>query len=136
MQTSSSPLENVVQRLQAVMSKRVGLAVALWGDAGIGKSYQVQQLLQTLTCRSSSLHATTPLAALARGLPKPKKLPLWAERTLARLAQSEEIENVTTIASLGAVFAGLAPFVLHLEDIHEAGSERLEFIHATSPASF
>ena len=119
---------SLLGRVKPVLSKRAGLAVALWGDPGIGKSYRAKGLLQNLTCRSSSLHATTPFAALAQSLPNPKKLPLWADTTLARLAQGEEVKSANLVASLGAVFAGLAPFVLHLEDLHEASEERLEFV--------
>lgn len=129
MQTSSPTLANAYEQLKAVTSKRRGVALGLWGDAGIGKSYQGQLLLQTLTCRSSSLHATVALPDLAYSLPKPKKLPLWADHALARLARGE-VEPARAVAALAAVLAGLAPFVLHLEDVHEADSERLAFIQA------
>ena len=129
MQTSSPTLTNVSRRLKAVSSKRCGVALCLWGDAGVGKSYQAERLLQTLTCRSSSLHANLSLVSLVHRLPKPKKLPLWAEHTLARLAREEEVERASVVASLGALFAGLAPFVLHLEDVHKVGAEQLSFIY-------
>lgn len=124
----AATLTSVLNRFKPVLAKRVGLALALWGDAGVGKSHQAERLLQTLTCHSSSLHATLSLASLVQRLSRPKKLPLWANQTLARLAKGEEVESASAIASLGAVFAGLAPFVLHLEDLHEAGQERLEFV--------
>ncbi len=114
--------------LKPVLSKHRGLALGIWGEAGIGKSYQVTQLLQGLTCRSASFHAITLLATLAQTLPKPKKLAIWAEHNLNRLAKGEAVESASVLDSLGAVLAGLAPFVLHLEDIHEVDSERLEFI--------
>ncbi len=120
----------LANRFKPVLQKRLGLALGVWGEAGIGKSYQVRELLQTLPCQNSSLHATTPLASLAQTLPKPKKLALWAERNLTRLATGEAVENASVIDSLGALLTGLAPFVLHLEDIHEADTERLEFIGA------
>jgi tetratricopeptide (TPR) repeat protein len=118
----------LASRLKSVLQKRQGLALALWGEAGIGKSHQVRELLQTLACHSSSLHATAPLATLAQTLPRPKKLATWAERTLARLARGEAVELNTVTDALGATLAGLAPFVLHLEDLHEAEQERSSFI--------
>ncbi len=120
----------LTERFKVILQKRRGLALGLWGEAGIGKSYQVSQLLGGLPCRSASFHATTPLNVVAKTLPKPKKLALWAESNLKRLANSEAIESSSLLDSLGAALAGLAPFVLHLEDIHEADSERLEFIQA------
>jgi DNA-binding SARP family transcriptional activator len=125
----TSPLL-LVNRFQGVLQKRLGLALGVWGEAGVGKSHRVQELLRTLPCQSLGVHATTPLTSLTQTLPKPKKLPLWAEHNLKRVAKQEAVERTSTLESLGTLFAGLAPFVLHLEDIHEADAERLEFIQA------
>ena len=118
----------LAERFKPILQKRLGLALGLWGEAGIGKSYQVTQLLRSLLCKSASLHATTPLSVLAKTLPKPKKLATWAERTLTQLGKGETVEASNVINALGATLAGLGPFVLHLEDIHEADNERLDFI--------
>ena len=115
--------------LRPVLLKRQGAALGVWGDAGVGKSYQVKALLQSLACRSSSFHASISLATLAQSLPKPKKLPLWAAHTLTRLEEGQELESTSVTASLGAAFAGLAPFVLHLEDIHEINPVRQALIY-------
>lgn len=117
-------------RFQPVLQKRLGLALGIWGEAGVGKSHTIADLLRNLPCQSLSLHATTPLSNLAAALPKPKKLALWAEHNLERLAQGEAVEGASVLDSLGALLAGLAPFVLHLEDIHEADNERLTFLQA------
>jgi DNA-binding SARP family transcriptional activator len=117
----------LASRFKPVLQKRQGLALATWGEAGIGKSYQVTQLLQALPCQSASFHATTPLTSLAT-LPKPKKLAIWAEHILERLNRGEAVETSNLIDALGATLASLAPFVLHLEDIHEADDERFSFI--------
>jgi tetratricopeptide (TPR) repeat protein len=121
---------NTSAYFKPVLLKRKGVALGVWGEAGIGKSYQVTQLLQGLPCRSASFHATTPLSSVANTLPRPKKLATWAERTLARLGKGEAVETSNIMDALGATLAGLAPFVLHLEDIHEVDAERLEFINA------
>jgi hypothetical protein len=118
----------LLARFRPVLQKRTGLALALWGEAGVGKSHQLRKLLQALSCHYASHHATTSLSVVARALPKPKKLPLWAENNLKRLAGSEAVEPSSVLDSLGAALAGLAPFVLHLEDIHEADEERSSFV--------
>jgi tetratricopeptide (TPR) repeat protein len=120
----------LINRFKPVLLKRQSVAIGVWGEAGIGKSYQITELLRDLPCRNTSFHATTPLAALAKTLPRPEKLALWATRGLERLEQGEALETSTILDALGAVLAGLAPFVLHLEDLHEAVPERLEFIEA------
>jgi tetratricopeptide (TPR) repeat protein len=128
--TLKTMLENTMltTRFKPVLLKRKGVALGIWGEAGIGKSYQVTGLLRELLCRQASFHATTPLTTLAKTLPRPEKLALWATRGLERLEQGETSETSTILDALGATLAGLAPFVLHLEDLHEADTERLEFI--------
>jgi hypothetical protein len=118
----------LASRFQPILQKRRGLTLGIWGEAGIGKSYQVAELLQGLSCRSISFHATTPLAIISQTLPKPKKLATWAERNLTRLSSNEAVESSTVIDALAATLASLAPFILHLEDIHEADQERTQFI--------
>jgi hypothetical protein len=118
-------LEN---RFKPVLLKRQGVALGVWGEAGIGKSYRLEQLLRTLPCRSLSLHAATPLATLAQTSPRPRKLATWAERTLERLGRGEAVETNSVLDTFATTLAGLAPFVLHLEDIHEVDSERLTFL--------
>ena len=111
-----------------VLSKHRGVALGVWGEAGIGKSYRVKSLLQALPCQKLSLHATTSLESFVIKLKRPKKLALWAEKTLEKVQKGESVENSNVINALATTLAGLAPFVLHLEDIHEVGTERLEFI--------
>ncbi len=120
----ASPL---LERFRPVLSKRAGLSLAIWGEAGIGKSFQAQALLRALPCRSLSLAASTPFAKLALALPRPPKLASWAERTLTRAGAGERLEPEALAAAFGAVLAGLTPFVLHLEDLHEASPQGLEF---------
>jgi tetratricopeptide (TPR) repeat protein len=120
--------EQLRSRLQPVLNKRVGLALALWGEAGVGKSYTVRWLLSSLFCRTLSLHASSSFATLSKELPKPKKLASWATRSLERLERGDVLETSAIINALATTLAALAPFVLHLEDIHEAGGERLTFL--------
>ena len=111
-------------RLKSLLLKRKSLALGLWGDPGIGKSYTVKTLLNNSSLPHLSLHATTPLDSLSASLPKPKKLPVWAEQTLMRLGK-ETVEDKKCLEAISAKLASLAPFILHLEDIHETSPEQL-----------
>ncbi len=109
-----------------VLLRRSGAVVGLWGAAGIGKTFTVKGALRELSCRSLSVHATTPLSEMARVLPKPKRLPVWAERNLECLERGDHLEIADAANALAAVLNGLAPVVLHVEDLHEADAERAE----------
>ncbi|RIH88435.1 tetratricopeptide repeat protein [Calidithermus roseus] len=118
-------------RLRPVAAKRVGLALGLWGEAGVGKSWTARRLLGETACKGFSLHATAPLAelaGLASALSKPGRLPLWAQRVLERLTRGEFAEASQVADALGALLAALAPVIVHLEDLHEAEAQRLELV--------
>lgn len=115
-------------RFKPLLSKRASLVLALWGEAGIGKSHTASEVLQALPCRHARFHSTTPIAALIAQLPPAKKLPLWAERILERVVHGEPTDPSQLISALAALLSQLAPFVLYLEDIHEADAERLALI--------
>ena len=122
--TSSPP--SWLNALKPVVLRRTGVALGLWGEAGIGKTFTAQTMLRELSCRSFSLHANAPLPEIARALPRPKKLPVWAERNLERLECGEHVENQDAASTFAAVLIGLAPAVVYLEDLHEADAERTE----------
>ncbi len=121
-------MSDLARQLGVVLSKRVGLAVGLWGEPGIGKSHAAQAILGRVPCHHLSLHATFSGAQIAAALPGAKGLPAWATSQLLRLERGEHVEPNTLAATLGAVLTALAPFVLHLEDLHEADPQRLELI--------
>jgi tetratricopeptide (TPR) repeat protein len=123
-------LEHFQKRLNGLMIKRPGLAFGLWGEAGIGKTHTTTHILHNTPCKNLSLHSTTKLSDLAFALPKPKTLPFWATRIFEKLEQFETLSTEQTITALGAVLSSIAPFVLHLEDLHEASTERLEWVQA------
>jgi tetratricopeptide (TPR) repeat protein len=123
-----SSLEPALAKFKTVLLKRKGVALGVWGEAGIGKTYQARELLRNLPCRTLSLHATSSWTTLARSLPEAKKLPIWAERTLERLRRGESVETKQSLEALTALLATLAPMVVHLEDLHETNSERLESV--------
>lgn len=128
--TADSLVAELAARLGSVVLKRSGMALALWGGPGIGKTFSVKELLRQSPCRSYSLHATAPLADWMQVLPRPAKLPAWGEHLLARVAKGENAEPEKVADALGALLVALAPLVLHLEDIHEADTDQLSLIQA------
>ena len=120
-------VNQLVRSFGAVLSRRAGLSLGLWGEPGIGKSFIAQAILQDVPCQHLSLHATTPAAGIARALPRAKKLPVWAERQLERMTHGY-LEPEVLANTIAATLAGLAPFVLYLEDLHEANPERLAVV--------
>ncbi len=131
--TRQDVVSHVAQQLSAVVSKRVGIAVSLWGDPGIGKTHAVGTILERVPCRHLSLHATTSEAQIVTALPK-VRMPAWVHAQIARLERGEPVEKSTFVATLAATLSALAPFVLHLEDVHEADAERLDLITALAHA--
>jgi tetratricopeptide (TPR) repeat protein len=121
-------LESLLPRFKPLVSKQVGLALGLWGEAGIGKTYRGQQLLGQIPCKSFCLHSTVPLAQLAQTLPSSSRLEVWAETIMTRLGRGEIIPADTAADAIVALLAKLAPVVLYLEDLHEAPPERMGFI--------
>ncbi len=114
--------------LKPVVSRRAGRAVCIWGEPGIGKTHAAQQVLREVPCQSLSLHATATEAAIAAAVARPKRLPAWAETQLDRAARGEPVDARAFADALAATLAGIGPFVLHLEDLHEASPERLVMI--------
>ena len=97
-----STLAPLARQLAGVALRRTGLAAALWGEAGIGKTQACQDLLRGLICRSVSVHASLPFAALVAALPRPRTLGAWLEQSLDRLQAGQEAENADPLA----VFSG------------------------------
>lgn len=127
-------ITGIARQLGVVLSKRVGQALGVWGEPGIGKTHSVQQVLQEVPCQHLSLHATAIEAAIFRALPRPRTLPAWIEAQFGRVTSGEPLEAKALADAVVAALSKLAPFVLHFEDLHEASSERLEMIVALAQA--
>jgi hypothetical protein len=123
-------IERTHTRLKGLVVKRPGMVFGLWGEAGIGKTHAVQKLLHENPSRHLSIHATTSLAKLVKALPKPKKLPVWAEPMLEKLERNGYLSTEQSTSVLGVVMSGIAPFILHLEDVHDTSAEQIEWIVA------
>lgn len=121
-------LTQLRRHLKAVLSRRPGQALWLWGEPGVGKTFTTQGLLQETPCQSLSLHAALPDRALVLSLPRPPKRPAWSEAQRQRLVHDQHVPLATLVDTLAATLSALAPFVLHLEDLHEASPARLELI--------
>ncbi len=120
--------DEILKRLKALVLKRPSLLLGLWGEPGIGKTHTTQKLLLEFNFANLSLHATSSLSNLARALPKPKDLPVWAEKSLLQLQSGLELEADQVLPVIAQMLVQLAPFVLHLEDIHELNPEHLVWI--------
>jgi tetratricopeptide (TPR) repeat protein len=122
----SETIAQLSKRLGGIVSKRPSLTLWLWGEPGIGKTHTTQEFLRQTPCHKLSTHATVKSRALMLMLPRPKHLPAWVENTLEKADQGASLEQLAS--ALGAWLVALAPFVLHVEDVHEASVEQLELL--------
>ena len=127
-QTGVASLHLIWSRLSGLKKRRKGVALGLWGEAGIGKTHTALELLRGLSCRSLSLLASTPLTDLAGRLPRPPRLSAWAARMMDRAGAGEQTGSIDLLNAVTTTLGELAPFVLHLEDLHDAGTEQAELI--------
>ncbi len=128
--TTNDVLELVAKRLTGLNSFRPGLALGIWGDPGIGKTFSVTRLLQQAPVASVQVHATLALREIFGILPQLQQIPAWAKALLERLEIGERLSKPQQLDLFSAFLTELSPFVLHLEDLHEANQERTELILA------
>ena len=119
--------QQLARRLTGLTARRSGLAVGLWGEPGIGKTYTALALLRATPYQSFTVHATQTLETIVLALPRPKKASIWLEQTLNRLLRGEPSEPGALLETFTALLSANAPLILHVEDLHEAEPERLEF---------
>ncbi|MEY4531213.1 MAG: hypothetical protein RLZZ156_1934 [Deinococcota bacterium] len=116
------------RRLASVAVRRSGLAFCLFGEAGIGKTSVVSQLLKNAPFFSSTTRAVTPVAEVFKNLPRPKRLPVWLETKL---------QTDTSVETLLGLLEVNAPFVLLVEDWHEASAAVQDFwLHLALAAQY
>jgi hypothetical protein len=99
-------IQVLVRQLGAVLSKRPGRALVVCGESGIGKTHVVEQVLAHVPCASARVTAKAALET-------------WLEPPL---------EHASNVEGLIAALKNLVPFVLVLEDAHEADTERRALI--------
>ena len=117
-------IQEVQARLKGILHRRPGVALGLWGEAGVGKTHAAEGILRRLPCKSLRLHATTALGELAR-MPRPT-LADWAEENLRRMAEGGDPFVPGGTEALTALLTQIAPVVVHLEDLHEASPKAQE----------
>ncbi len=122
----SESRSSIAKRLNVVVSNRAGMALGIWGEPGVGKTFTVQAVLREMPCRSLNVHATVSGPMLLRALVRPKHLPDWASRQIELLERGDHLESKALADLLAAWLAALAPFVLCIEDLHEVTPERAE----------
>lgn len=121
-------------RLRPIVSRRKGVAIVLVGPPGIGKTTLAAQALTALGCRCLSLPANVGLARLVREVPSPATLPAWARLGLERAAAGEVVEQTALVGAVSAALQRSAPFVLHVDDLHEAQPELVVMLEALAGA--
>ena len=127
-------IADLARQLGVVTSRRVSVTLGLWGEPGIGKTHAARDILEHVPCHHLSVHATTPLSHIESAFPEAKALPDWVKSQLGRLRRCEPMEPQAVAQVFAASLSALAPFVLHLEDIHEADAERVELIELFAQA--
>jgi tetratricopeptide (TPR) repeat protein len=123
-----SQLTQMIRSLRGIVSRRSGQAMVLIGQPGIGKTFTAVAILREVACAHLKVHATVSIVELLKALPRAERLPNWVEVHLEHALEGQEIDAQTLMDVLAANLAALAPFVLCLEDVHEASPERLELI--------
>jgi tetratricopeptide (TPR) repeat protein len=123
-------LQNLAKRLLGLNLFRPGLAVAIWGDPGIGKTFGVRRLLELTPLASAQVHASQSLRDILQVLPQPQQMPAWASALLDRLEAGETLSKAQQLELMSSFLDKLSPFVLHIEDLHEGSFERAELILA------
>ncbi|MEY4530899.1 MAG: hypothetical protein RLZZ156_1620, partial [Deinococcota bacterium] len=121
------------QKFAKLASRRFGLAICLVGHAGMGKTHTAESVLKALPIKSAYLHATDNIDSFFLRLPKANRVSGHTETTLRNL-QKGELKLLAAPDAIAAWLISLAPFVLHLEDIHEASSEQQMFWNAVAKA--
>jgi hypothetical protein len=115
----SAFLQLLSRSLRHIVSKQSSQVIGVWGEPGIGKTFTANAILNKPSWRT---------------LPRAKKLPVWAEVQLKRMARGEVIDTHTFAEAVAASLMALVPFVVYLEDVHEASPGRLEMIRAIAGA--
>jgi tetratricopeptide (TPR) repeat protein len=115
-------VDQIRKRLSGLAARRAGFALGLQASAGMGKTFTVLEVLKGASCPTVSVRAVAPISNLIQVLPRPKRLAVWVERELEKPEPSLE--------AIMALLVGLAPVVIHVEDLHEATIIQFEFWQA------
>lgn len=104
----------------------------MWGEAGIGKTWTLERILQSTGFGHVKVNVNISVTDLIRVLPRVKRLPVWAERLFEKVERGEDVGTSSVADAIGALLTAQAPIILCFEDLHEASLERLELLIALS----
>jgi hypothetical protein len=125
-------VQALAQKLQHLKTKRVNLALGLTGGPGIGKSFTARVALQTAKLEHLIISANASNSALARAWLEylddrtKKRVPAWALGFLERLKRNEVVPSEGVAQAIITMMQQLMPFVIVIEDAHEATEAQLE----------
>ncbi len=125
--------QQVSRRLAGLAAKRSSVVLGLWGEPGIGKTHRALALLGGAPCQSLTVHATQTPESFIGKIQRPKKISVWLQRSLERAHRGEARDVAALVQTLAALLTANAPMILHVEDLHEATAERLEFWTQLAP---
>ena len=107
--------------------KQAGVALALCGEAGIGKTHALAAALAVAPCRHHTVRAAGPLAQ-ALSAERPRTLSVLTDAVLSQISRGDAVEPGAAARALADLIGSLAPFVLAFEDAHEADEGRLALL--------
>ncbi|WP_367174305.1 AAA family ATPase, partial [uncultured Deinococcus sp.] len=113
----------IARGLSTIMSGQLSVTLGLWGEPGVGKTTLAAQVLRDLPCDGRSVPARATVQDLLAALPRPRSLPPSATAHLARLVASDVADPSAAALTVAQVLSALAPFVLHVDDVHDASEE-------------
>lgn len=126
--------EWLIRRFQAVRSRRAGVALGLSGQPGIGKTHLAREVLLHLSCRSLSVPATVSFRALLLALPDAHQRPAWVDPVFEQITRGAAVAPALLQDAVSAHLQAVSPFVLHVEDLHEASADQQRFWSALALA--
>ncbi|TSA80101.1 hypothetical protein FNU79_17090 [Deinococcus detaillensis] len=117
-------LQTLIRRVDYVHARRGGLALAVVGEPGIGKSHLGQRLLAGVGGLKLTLHTRDFETGFGPLLSYPTA-PTWARQTLERALAGQSPDAVVLASAVSALLGHAAPALVWAEDFHEvASSER------------
>ena len=117
-------LQTLTRRVDYVHARRGGLALAVVGEPGIGKSYLGQRLLAEVGGLKLTLH-TRDFETRFGALLSYSAAPSWARQVLERALAGQSPDPMVLASAVSALLGHAAPALVWAEDFHEvSGSER------------
>ncbi len=114
----------------AIASRRLSLALGVWGALGVGKTFAVQSWLQSAPIGSVRIAANASIQAALEASGLKFQAPVWALRRLEQVNRGEVIDPNAIAEAIAALLAQVAPIAVFVDDLHLASETRLELFAA------